>query len=107
MKRCSQQNVWNAVVGSPLFELCWVNMSIIHSSHRLGSVNSVNREGIYSKEAGQDRSLLCIERLRACNETAVNKLTALKICSASELHTSQIYGAESVIPRLTGWWRCL
>ncbi len=24
-ERCSQQNLWNAVVDSPLFELCWVN----------------------------------------------------------------------------------
>ncbi len=30
-ERCSQQNLWNAVVDSPLFELCWVNTSIIHS----------------------------------------------------------------------------
>lgn len=30
-ERCSQHNLWNAAVDSPLFELYWVNTSIIHS----------------------------------------------------------------------------
>lgn len=66
---------------SPEFRSAWRISSSPTFSDRLGSVNSVNREGIYSKEAGQDRSLLCIEQLRACNETAVNKLNGKIKCA--------------------------